>query len=1054
MTVTGLTCGSCGTGLRAGDKFCHECGTPVAHAAQPAEYKQVTVLFADVVSSMDIAEAVGAERLREIMAQLVDEATAVVQRYGGTVAKFTGDGIMALFGAPTALEFHAIRACLAALDLQSEAQRLAVEVDHRDGLDLRLRVGLNSGRVVAGDIGSGAAGYTAVGAEVGMAQRMESVAPPGGVMISESTAELVADRAVLDETELVAIKGEDTPVPARRLLGVSDHRLGRRAETALVGRGWEMNTLTEILDEAIGGEGCVVNVVGSAGVGKSRLVREVAAIAVRRGVAVFSTYCEAYASDIPFHVVARLLRAATGVDGLAGPAARAHLRAQLPDAGPQDLLLLEDLLGIGDPGVALPGIDPDARRRRLTALIQPGSLWRSEPTVYLIQDVQWIDAASESMLADFVAMIPHTPSLVLITYRPDYRGVFTEVSGAQTISLRPLSGAHTAALTTQLLGSDPSIVGVADLVATRAAGNPLFVEEMARDLAERGILGGEPGAYLLHGDAVELSVPATLQATIGARIDRLGPAAKDTLYAAAVIGSRFDEDLLSSVVDTPRVGPLIEAGLIEQVRSAPHAEYAFCSPMIRTAAYESQLEADRAKLHRRLAATIEHRNPGAADQNAALIAKHLEAAGDLHAAYGWHMRAAAWSTNRDFTAAHLSWRRALQTADRLPDDDPGRSAMRILPRSLLCGSAWRVGGGADPGFDELRELCTAAGDLRSLAIGMAGMVVFQYAVGHYRQASRLATEHLRLLESIGDPTLTVALCFAAFIAKFEAGEVADVLRLAEQVIEFADDDPAMGKLIIGSPLTAAITCRGAARWCFGIPQWKDDVDRARVMTRDADPVTRAAVMYYTYVVGIPNGVVLADATAERDTAEVLTFAEQAGDDIGLALARYARGVTLVHRGGPDWERGLGLLGQVREKALQDRYSLAAFPLIDIEIATEKARSGDHDGAINLARAVVDDLFGSGNSIWSVLATAVLVQALLRRGGEADPRDAQAAVDRLAGSPTDPGFVLREIWLLRLRALLARTHGDETAYRDYRDRYRAMATELGFEGHLKWAEAMP
>jgi adenylate cyclase len=212
-------------------------------------------------------------------------------------------------------------------------------------------------------------------------------------------------------------------------------------------------------------------------------------------------------------------------------------------------------------------------------------------------------------------------------------------------------------------------------------------------------------------------------------------------------------------------------------------------------------------------------------------------------------------------------------------------------------------------------------------------------------------------------------------------------------------------------------------------------------------------MYYAYVVGIANGVVLADATAEHDTAEELAIAERAGDDIGLALARYARGITLVHRGGPDRERGLGLLGQVREKTLQDRYFFAALPLIDIEIATEKARSGDHDGAIKLSRAVLDDLFGAGNSIWSVLATAVLVEALLRRGGEADPRDAQEVVDRLAGLPTDPGFVLREMWLLRLRALLARAHGDETAYRDYRDRYRAMATELGFQGHMKWAEAM-
>ena len=184
----------------------------------------MTVLFADVVHSMDIAAAVGAERLREIMADLVDRARRWCKRYGGTVDKFTGDGIMAVFGAPVALEDHAVRACLAALGIQEEAKRLAVEVRDRDGVDLRLRVGLNSGQVIAGEIGSGALGYTAIGEQVGMAQRMESVAPPGGVMLSESTARLVEHAAVLGEPELVSIKGSDEPVTAHRLLGVAVDR--------------------------------------------------------------------------------------------------------------------------------------------------------------------------------------------------------------------------------------------------------------------------------------------------------------------------------------------------------------------------------------------------------------------------------------------------------------------------------------------------------------------------------------------------------------------------------------------------------------------------------------------------------------------------------------------------------------------------------------------------------------------------------------------------------------------------------------------------------------
>jgi class 3 adenylate cyclase len=214
-------CRTCGTEPLENARFCHGCGSPVQDGDTHAEYKQVTVLFADVVHSMDIAAAVGTERLREVMADLADRCAAVVERYGGTVDKFTGDGIMAVFGAPVALEDHAFRACLAALGVQEEAKRLAVDVQERDGVGLQLRVGLNSGQVIAGEIGSGALGYTAVGEQVGLAQRIESVAAPGGVMLSESTARLV-EGAVLGQPELLRVKGAEESVPARRLLGMGE----------------------------------------------------------------------------------------------------------------------------------------------------------------------------------------------------------------------------------------------------------------------------------------------------------------------------------------------------------------------------------------------------------------------------------------------------------------------------------------------------------------------------------------------------------------------------------------------------------------------------------------------------------------------------------------------------------------------------------------------------------------------------------------------------------------------------------------------------------------
>src|SRR3984957_14589068 len=599
MTAT-LACMTCGVELQSSAKFCSECGAAVSAASKPAEYKQVTVLFADVVRSMDIASAVGAERLREIMTDLVDISGAVVRRYGGTVDKFTGDGIMAVFGAPVALEDHAIRACLSALDIQAETTKLTESVQACDGVVLQLRVGLNSGQVIAGEIGSGTLGYTAVGEQVGMAQRMESVAPVGGVMLSASTARLVEGVATLGESELLHLKDVYEPVSARRLLSLSKGQrpLGR-AESNLIGRRWELSAVEALLDRAVGGHGAVVGVVGPPGIGKSRMVREVAALAAPRGVEVFSTFCESHTSQVPFHAVAPLLRAATGVAEMDGPNARDRVRERVPDADPEDLLLLDDLLGIADANAPLPAIDPDARRRRLTALLNAVSLARETPVVFVVEDAHWIDEVSESLIADFLIVIPQTPSLVLATYRPEYEGALAQVHGAQTIALAPLNDSETETLVSELLGADPTVGALGQTIAARAAGNPFFAEEIVRELAERGVLQGQTGAYVSTADVGEVTVPATLVATIAARIDRLDPRAKRTLSAAAVIGSRFSCVLLEKLGIDPVLQDLVAGEFIDQIRFTRQPEFVFHHPLIRAVAYEAQLRSDRAELHRR-----------------------------------------------------------------------------------------------------------------------------------------------------------------------------------------------------------------------------------------------------------------------------------------------------------------------------------------------------------------------------------------------------------------------------------------------------------------------
>ena len=1053
-------CGSCGTGLRESAKFCDECGAPTAVSADTAKYKQVTVLFADVVRSMDLAAAVDIERLREIMSELVERSAAVVQRYGGTV-EYNGDGVMALFGAPVALEDHAFRACLAAVAIQEEADGLAGDVRQRDGVALRLRVGLNSGRVIAGEIGSGSLGYVATGAAVGFAERMEAVAPPGGVLVSESTARLVEHTVLMGEPQWVHIKGSDEPVRARPLVairprdGLPDGSAGR-AEPSFVGRRWEMAALDAMVDRAIGGRGGVVTVVGPPGIGKSRVAREVAALATSRGVEVSWAFCESHANDVPFHAVMRLLRARLGVADLDGEAARAKVRKQIPDADPQDLLLLDDLLGIADPDVALSRIDPDARRRRLTGLINTASLARTEPVLVIVEDAHWIDSVSESMLTGFLTVIPRTPSMVLITCRPEYQGALTRVPGAQAIALAPLGDSDTAALLSELLGADPTVGKLAAVIAERAAGNPFFVEEMVRELVQRGVLAGEREGYVCRADVADLSVPATVQAAIEARIDRLSTPAKRTLNAASVIGARFGAELLAALGIDPVFDELLGAELIDQVRFTPSPEFAFCHPLIRAVAYESQLKSDRAEWHRRLAAAMQESAPGS-EENAALIAQHLESAGELDAAYGWHMRAASWSTNRDIAAARVSWERARLIADALPDpdsaQDPDQLSMRIAPRTMLCATDWHARAMQESRgrFAELRQLCTAAGDDVSLAIGMTGLATEFLFAARSRDGSRLASEQMALLESIGDLNLTMGLAFIAFANWFNIGEFGEILRWSQTIVDLAAGDPTKGAGFgMGSPLAIAVAFRGVARWWLGRPGWRQDLHDAVAMAQNHDPATLGVVITWTYGLGVRYGVLRADDSVLCAIEEARQTTQRASSDIAVIFTEYALGCVLLSRDAEaDRRRGLQLVVEAREWQRKRMPSLV--PNTELLINYERAAHDDRDAAIPAIREAVNELRDDERPGYGVWGTGVLVETLLERGADADLAEAQEAINSLANLPAD--WAIRDVTLLRLRALLARARGDDSGYRDLFSRYRAMAESLGFEGHIAWTQAM-
>jgi len=289
----------------------------------------------------------------------------------------------------------------------------------------------------------------------------------------------------------------------------------------------------------------------------------------------------------------------------------------------------------------------------------------------------------------------------------------------------------------------------------------------------------------------------------------------------------------------------------------------------------------------------------------------------------------------------------------------------------------------------------------------------------------------------------------------ELGELAELLQLSQRVIELADGDPTMGDFIIGSPLGCALVGRGIARWWLGQSGWRGDLASGIELARSADAATYATVLAWKHGFAIGSGILLVDDTTLAELAEALRITEESSDDVALAMATYVLAIALSRRDSPaDRQRGLELLAQVRDMCLHQRFYLSEMPLIDFWTAREIARRGDRDGAIPQLRRAVDDMLDAGQLGQWVGANALFVETLIERGADRDLADAEAAVNQLAAVSADHGWVISEVWLLRLRALLARAHGDDPAYRDYRDRYRDRAAALGYEGHIAWAEAMP
>ncbi|OMC33967.1 adenylyl cyclase [Mycobacterium sp. GA-1841] len=1044
---TARRCPSCASDLRARARFCDMCGTAVGGQPATSEYKQVTVLFADVVGSMKLAAALDTERLREIMNELFNQAASVVQRYRGTVDKFTGDGLMALFGAPAALEDHALRGCIAALEIQSVAGALAVEVAQRDGVELSLRVGLNSGDVVAGQIGSG--GYTAVGHPVGLAQRMESVAPAGGVMCSVSTARLVEDAAGLGPKKYVTVKGFEEPVPARQLYSVETGSavLGRTSGV-LMGRAAELNRLQAAFDSR---SGEFVGVIGEPGLGKSRLVSHFAAAAERQGARVVVARGEAHASVLAFRMLSLLLRGMFGVDGLSPDLARTRtieqfdgrLAAHLPDSG-----VLFEAMGIGDAGTPDTGVALEGRRRRLVALMATAVRMSSVPTVFVLEDVHWIDAPSDEVLADFVTEIGDVATATVVaTYRPEYHGSLRSDRSA-TIRLHPLKAPVAARLVGHLLGDDPSLSGLAARIAAVAVGNPYFVEEIVRDLAGRGVLAGSRGNYRMTSNLDRISVPPTVQAVLAARIDRLTVHAKRTLNAAAVIGTDFDADTLRMLhpeAEADGLSELVSAELIDQTEFLPRQRYCFHHPLVRTVAYESQLNRDRARAHGRLAAAIQRRDPGAAEENAALIAAHLEAAGELTAAYEWHMRAGQRIRLRDIPAAREQWEHAQRIADRLPPDQPGLAEMRVAPRALLVSTSLYVGNDTDTAqrYREFRALATRSDDMRALAIGTAGQL-WSITVNeeNLREAAALASQLHRMAEDARwDAEATGIVVNAVAFTKLANCELESGL----QAIDLLD-----AARTPRTELAPAQALRGVMELCLGQPErGRRHLREGIEFARSDRPMTFTHTVLYAGV-AVALGLCHADEFVDS-LDEAARVAVELGDSSGVVCTHWARG-TAVLRAVP--RPDAAAVDQLRQAlSFIDGHRSMTFikPTIIADLALDAVHHGDRARGLAELRSGFARYGDIGSKFFLGYLGEPLVELLVASGSELERAEAHRILEHW--QELRPGIPALDLWWLRSQALLAHADGDVPGGAELSAQYLALCEKLDARGRLDVARRM-
>jgi class 3 adenylate cyclase/tetratricopeptide (TPR) repeat protein len=961
-----------------------------------AERRQLTVLFCDLVGSTELSARLDPEDLREIIGTYRGACAEVIGRFEGHVAKFLGDGVLALFGWPRAHEDDAERAVRAGLALVE----VIAQLEAGSTAGLQVRVGVATGPVVVGDlVGQGSADADAVVGETpNLAARLQTLAEPGTLVISRATRRLVGNLFQLDDLGPQRLKGFAEPITVWRVAGEiqGEGRFEARHTaglTALVGREEEIAQLLRRWQQAKGGEGQVVLLSGEPGIGKSRLVRELRArLPGEPHIALFYQ-CSPYHSTSPLHPLIKQLERAAGferddpleakLDKLEVLLARGGVELE------QGLPLVASLLGLpAEASYGLPELTP-RRQKQLTleALAdQLEGLSAAQPLLLVYEDVHWIDPTTQELLALTVERTQRLPVLLLITFRPEFNPSWIGQPHVSALPLSRLGRCDGAAMVDRVAGAKALPPELNAEIVAKTDGVPLFVEELTKQVLESGHLTDAGDHYELAGPLPPLAIPASLNESLLARLDRLAPV-KDVAQIGAAIGREFSHALVAAVADRPEaelqgaLDRLVSSELVFRRGTPPEATYAFKHALVQDVAYESLLKSRRQQLHAKIAAVLEERWPETKELQPELLARHYAGAGLPERAVSYWRRAAARAIGRFANLEAIAHCDAAVAQLRAmpPSTERVRAELEV---QLAKGVAVRAGRGysvpeSEQVFLRACELCEELDDRVRLVHALRGLFGFYYVAARWTDAAEVADRICAAAEGLED---RVALCTRWTIdgaARLFRGEPAEaVARLREALQHYDDEDRETHIRLTGHEMASLIRFHLAiAEWLVGLPE------RAARTAEEAVGMARRVTQPFSLGQALGNSALLHVLSREWDAAEVL-----AAETIEVS----------VHHGIPDYIAFGGALagtvaaakGDAAKGAALAREGMAGLrrtgwqcfvPILQVQLAAALGTSGEADAALGMADEALQMIRSSGELTWEAEALRVLGEAKLATG---------------------------------------------------------------------------